>query len=572
MNKATDSLNLVYAAFMRMPTEKAQGLQAAKTIDSLISNGVNVECLFPKRINTISVSMQKYYKLQNTPKVEYLLTPHLLGSAFESKIPVFSNIFYFLEFIIFGWGLKRRLVNSSKVVFIRNLFLIFFIPSDCALISEVHELPINPLFRKLLLLKLRKSMKIIAVNNSVEKILRQSLGNAKVVYLPNAIDHNLYRDVKQLSKKSLGLQPDDKLVLYVGSLEKHKGVLTLAQSQRFLPNNFRIVISGGPLEAFLTLKKYILHSNLKVILLPQKSYQDSLRLHKSADILVLPNSSNNPFSNEQSSPLKLSLYLPANKPIVASSVPSIRSLNLTSLIYFKPDDAQDLAKQIIASQNKNNSRRGIPQIFDQSFRANKIKKIISERKWREPIFEPFFRRLRFRKVLKLIPKSATVVDVGCGHTPNLLNSMSSIIDLGIGIDPLVKNHSSGKIKLISQMLTARMAIPSNFADVVTLVAVLEHLENPSQVLRECFRVLKPGGKVILTTPTPFAKPVLEFLAFRLGLVSPREIAEHKSYFLKKDLMDHLSSVGFVQVHHSYFEFFFNNFCFASKPLSSKKRQ
>lgn len=40
----------------------------------------------------------------------------------------------------------------------------------------------------------------------------------------------------------------------------------------------------------------------------------------------------------------------------------------------------------------------------------------------------------------------------------------------------------------------------NYFDYVSCVELIEHLENPSALLRKVYRVLKPGGKFILTTP------------------------------------------------------------------------
>ncbi|MEW5703041.1 MAG: methyltransferase domain-containing protein [Pseudomonadota bacterium] len=42
--------------------------------------------------------------------------------------------------------------------------------------------------------------------------------------------------------------------------------------------------------------------------------------------------------------------------------------------------------------------------------------------------------------------------------------------------------------------------PDNTYDVVLNTQVLEHVENPEAVLKEFFRVLKPGGKLFLTAP------------------------------------------------------------------------
>jgi SAM-dependent methyltransferase len=45
-----------------------------------------------------------------------------------------------------------------------------------------------------------------------------------------------------------------------------------------------------------------------------------------------------------------------------------------------------------------------------------------------------------------------------------------------------------------------LPFPDDFFDYVTMLAVLEHLENPGQVFLEVHRVLKTGGKFIFTTP------------------------------------------------------------------------
>ena len=59
-----------------------------------------------------------------------------------------------------------------------------------------------------------------------------------------------------------------------------------------------------------------------------------------------------------------------------------------------------------------------------------------------------------------------------------------------------------------------------------------HYDDKETFFAENFRVLKPGGILLLTTPSVFGKPVLEFLAF-VGLVSRQEIRDHKNYFNKK---------------------------------------
>lgn len=56
-------------------------------------------------------------------------------------------------------------------------------------------------------------------------------------------------------------------------------------------------------------------------------------------------------------------------------------------------------------------------------------------------------------------------------------------------------------KFIHSDLNEDFIFESNKFDVVTSLAIIEHLENPRHFLRECKRVVKPGGYIILSTPS-----------------------------------------------------------------------
>ncbi len=104
-------------------------------------------------------------------------------------------------------------------------------------------------------------------------------------------------------------------------------------------------------------------------------------------------------------------------------------------------------------------------------------------------------------------------------------------------------------------------------DVVTLLAVLEHLAEPRRMVEEIARVLRPGGQVVLTVPSHAAKPVLEFLAYRLHVVSEAEIRDHKRYYGAADLRALLQGTGLAIDRHRYFQLGMNNFLVATRSVA-----
>ena len=185
----------------------------------------------------------------------------------------------------------------------------------------------------------------------------------------------------------------------------------------------------------------------------------------------------------------------------------------------------------------------------------------------DQFFEVLFRKLRIGKILSHIPKNSILCDVGCGTKGTLLFDVKDTIQKGYGFDNLVESREDDKISLKKHNLDYDpIPLEDSSMDVVTALAVLEHFENPLFVLKQMHRILKPGGILLLTTPTPVSKPVLEFLAYKVHLISKREIDEHKHYFNKEELVNTLQEAGFRKenIKHRIFEICFNNFIKAVK--------
>lgn len=152
-----------------------------------------------------------------------------------------------------------------------------------------------------------------------------------------------------------------------------------------------------------------------------------------------------------------------------------------------------------------------------------------------------------------------LLDVGCGRGEYL----QGFSRLGYAVAGLDSSRTAGRfsggceVKVVD-LDCSRFPYPDDSFDFVFSKSVVEHLRHPERLLAESLRVLRPGGRVIIMTPSWRHQQRVFFEDF--GHVRP---------FGLNALRDALTLAGFDQVHVEYFRQLPAVWCFPPLGLFSR---
>lgn len=91
----------------------------------------------------------------------------------------------------------------------------------------------------------------------------------------------------------------------------------------------------------------------------------------------------------------------------------------------------------------------------------------------------------------------SLIDIGCGTKP-YKTLIAPYVTKHVGVDHQETLHDPSNIDLFGSVY--KIPVDDASFDSALCSAVLEHLEEPEQALRECYRVLKPGGVAVYSVP------------------------------------------------------------------------
>ncbi|MEN6308912.1 MAG: class I SAM-dependent methyltransferase [Anaerohalosphaeraceae bacterium] len=177
--------------------------------------------------------------------------------------------------------------------------------------------------------------------------------------------------------------------------------------------------------------------------------------------------------------------------------------------------------------------------------------------------------IAYRKLKPYYPLQCCL-DIGSGAYPAFLIDLQARQKFGLEksvSEELTRHAASMGITLVEHDLSRSVKLPfeDRFFDTVTMLAVIEHIEPPAvaMLLSEVYRILRPGGRLMMTTPAAWTDALLRGLAF-CRLISREEIDDHKDTFTQTKVKTCIAGAGFDTITTGSFECGMNLWAFAVK--------
>lgn len=205
------------------------------------------------------------------------------------------------------------------------------------------------------------------------------------IVIPNAVDITTFnpnvsgREIK----KKLGLS-NEKVILFVGRLVRHKGAEYLIESAKYLEGEVKYIIVGkGDFEGFYKRRARELNVEENVIFVGNVPYNQLSSYYAACDIFVLPS-----VARPEAFGIVALEAMASGKPVIISDIPGVRELITQAHegLLAEPMNAKDIAQKIqmliddesLRKQMGINGRKKTEECFKMSKIAKQIEDVYKE--------------------------------------------------------------------------------------------------------------------------------------------------------------------------------------------------
>jgi glycosyltransferase involved in cell wall biosynthesis len=356
---------------------------------------------------------------------------------------------------------------------------------------------------------------VIVTSHQMETLLSAHPAQPRLAYFPNGVDTDSFAPAREPVA-----QPGPRTVLYVGRFEQEKNLARLIEALALVKDApLRLVLLGdGSLRG--DLERRASAAGVEVDFLGVVPHGQLPRYFRSADCFVLP-------SLTEGNPKALIEAMACGLPCAASDrggIPSILDNGVTGLL-FDPEKAEDIARAVgrlladpqLARGLGERARASALSLYD----AHALLKAevafvqsVSGAGSLTDLFEDYARDVRMDEALPefvaarlrrlALDGPRSVLDLGAGDGryldlfAPLLPTGARLVACEISLLRARRIRAKGFQVVVAQ--SEALPFKAGAFDLVSFMEVIEHTQSPAASLDETSRVLRPGGRLAVTTP------------------------------------------------------------------------
>jgi len=340
-------MKFFYVANIRLPTEKAHGIQIMKTCEALARLGVALTLVVPVRGNSRfhPDEIFSHYGIAHRFAIRFIPCPDPVALLRAPQGWYIKLQAFFFSIALLPFLFRQKKENPGAYWYCRDEYMLPILQRlSNRVIWEAHNLPRHPGWYRS---AWHRCHALVTISQGLQRDLIASvpLLRGKITVCPDGVDENFFTIYAQKDdlRRALHLPLDKKIILYSGHLYPWKGVSTLVDAVEKLDDQTELFLVGGTEYDYrMLLRTRAPHP--RAHWLGSFSHAYIPRYLQAADILALPTSARYPIGNTYTSPLKLFEYMASGVPILATSVPSHREiLDDTCAYFFEPDNPSSFA-------------------------------------------------------------------------------------------------------------------------------------------------------------------------------------------------------------------------------------
>lgn len=331
---------LTYIANVRLPTEKAHGIQIMNMCLSFSKAGYEVELVVPTRHTEVKGDPFGYYSIPRDFRITRIWS---IDTVTKGKWG------FILQTATFLLSLIRLAISRNNLFYTRDESAAWLLNLLGRKVTWESHWGKNNFFARSLIGKIP----IVVITGKLKEFyLDMGQPEDKILVAHDAVNLDIFNDLpaREVLRQELGLPLDKTIISYVGKYKtgsQSKGIDMIIEPFIMAGNpDFYLLVVGPEKDEAASLEKLLINKGASpesFRIASHVPHRQAIRYMKASDVLIMLYPNIKMFSHFMS-PLKLFEYMATGNVILTSDIESVREvLGDDTAYFFKADDPGDIA-------------------------------------------------------------------------------------------------------------------------------------------------------------------------------------------------------------------------------------